>query len=1229
MRHFFFFVCFIVWGGAAFSKNYYVSAAGNNANDGLTTATAWQTIAKVNSSLAAMVAGDSVLFRSGDVFYGALVVNKSGSSGKPIVFSSYGTGNKPVISGFTTVSAWSLVSTGIYQATVSGAKSTLNLVTINNIPQALGRYPNAGDANGGYLSYEAFSGSTSITDLQLTASPSWTGAEAVIRKKLWILNRCRITGHSTSTLTCPDATNSDGTANWGYFFQDHARTLDQFGEWFLNKSTKQLQVYFGAASPAAYQVKASTIDTLVTINAKTFVTLRNLAFEGANYAAIYAVNSSYLNIINCDIRYSGQNGIYTQAVSNFTIDGSTTNHCLSNAIMLIGTTTTNITVKNCTVKNTGILAGMGLSGNNSHKAIDAEVGSTLLIEGNRVDTTGYAGIEFQGSNVTVRNNVVDYYNFVKDDAGGIYTWASGTDANPGPSYTNRVITKNVVMNGIGAPYGKVPYRLYSSGIYLDGRTMNVDVTDNTVFNVSNRGIHCNNPVNVTVKGNTSYNTFSAMSIARWSWGSIKNLTIKNNIFYPVADSQRHVFYVNSGLNEPTTTTLESAIKSMGTIDSNYYSNYNQAGFNYEVYPYTGEKATQVSPQSLEGWSDFSGFDVNASKPVMSPYSYTINSLVGASKFTNNAFTSNITGLTVFGTGVTATWDNTGKISGGSLRMNFSAPVGNRYGLLHGSIGATSAAKKYILRVTTVGTTQQGIIRAYIRKTASPYSNLTPIQTKSFTTARSLHEFLFDAPITDAGGSIVIEIEMNSGTTYLDNVEFYEANVTTYKKEDQLRFEYNDTKTAKNVTLSSNYVAVDGKVYSGTITLQPYTSLILVKDTSTVPPPPVTLSATATAPAISCFGGSVTATVAAVGGKSPYTGTGSFSVSAGTGSLQLSHSTATAGNYTLLYSTIGAISSTKNYILRFSTIRSAGTANIRAAIRQTNTPWTVITTKQTAIAGTSRTDHEFLFTAPASQSAASFLIEVEQTTGITYIDNVAFFEASATKQLLSANLYTNGGFDANITGVSAYSSNGSHTVSWNNTSKISAVYYYTIKDADGTTVIAELKTAQPAAALKATAVAGIVPATGTTTTVTVTGTGGTAPYTGTGTFTVGVGSYAYTVRDANGCSSTANVTVTKAAARPAATTTVGRATEEIAASDVALQLVVYPNPSNGLFNLQLLGGTAEKLGITVYSADGRIVHQAIGAGNSSYRFGSNFTPGVYVVKVVQGKTIQTLKLVKVK
>lgn len=70
---------------------FYVSAAGNDSNDGRTTSTPWLTIGKVNATT--LAAGDQVYFRGGDTFTDNLLyLTVSGSASSPIRVGSYGTG---------------------------------------------------------------------------------------------------------------------------------------------------------------------------------------------------------------------------------------------------------------------------------------------------------------------------------------------------------------------------------------------------------------------------------------------------------------------------------------------------------------------------------------------------------------------------------------------------------------------------------------------------------------------------------------------------------------------------------------------------------------------------------------------------------------------------------------------------------------------------------------------------------------------------------------------------------------------------------------------------------------------------------------------------------------------------------------------------------------------------------------------------------------------------------
>ena len=77
-------------------KTYYVSASGNDNNDGLSESTPIKTTKKLNKL--SLVAGDTIAFKRGEIFTGAsLEINASGSDENPITVCSYGSGDKPKI----------------------------------------------------------------------------------------------------------------------------------------------------------------------------------------------------------------------------------------------------------------------------------------------------------------------------------------------------------------------------------------------------------------------------------------------------------------------------------------------------------------------------------------------------------------------------------------------------------------------------------------------------------------------------------------------------------------------------------------------------------------------------------------------------------------------------------------------------------------------------------------------------------------------------------------------------------------------------------------------------------------------------------------------------------------------------------------------------------------------------------------------------------------------------
>lgn len=77
---------------------YYVDATnGNDNNSGTSESNPWKTISKVNSM--SFNPSDVILFKRGENWNEELIIEHSGTSGSPITFGAYGTGNRPKIRG--------------------------------------------------------------------------------------------------------------------------------------------------------------------------------------------------------------------------------------------------------------------------------------------------------------------------------------------------------------------------------------------------------------------------------------------------------------------------------------------------------------------------------------------------------------------------------------------------------------------------------------------------------------------------------------------------------------------------------------------------------------------------------------------------------------------------------------------------------------------------------------------------------------------------------------------------------------------------------------------------------------------------------------------------------------------------------------------------------------------------------------------------------------------------
>ncbi len=587
---FLFLLSFLFFSASTFATTYYVSSSsGNDYNSGTSSSSPWQSLSKVNSYYN-FQPGDNILFKRGDSFYGNISINNSGNAGNPITLGAYGAGAKPVITGFTWVSSWTNVGGNIWESTnpVSNL-STVNVVVINGVNTPIGRYP-----NNGYYSFQSHGGSYSITSNSLNGSTNWTGAKVVIRANRWTLVKQTITSQSGGTLYYSNGT-TDPIDNFGFFIEDDPRTLDAQGEWYYNPNTRKIDIY---SSGQPNNVAISTVETIISSNHQNNITIDNLDIRGANTTAISIGNCQNPKITNCDISYTGVFGIeVTNSSSYADIEYNNLNDCGSSAIESddFGPY---YTIKYNNIKRSGMISTI-LPNDYNGAAINSP-SNNALIQYNTIDSSGYDGISFRGTNTQVRNNFVNHSCLVRDDGAGIYTGFTGE--------TGKVIDGNIVLNSMGIASGTAGTEIHCSGIYIDDYGNNMTISNNTVANSSSAGIFIHNSTNIDIKSNTVYNsgspgTYVTGSLCLQAGGNsmVRGVNLYNNIFVAKTTDQICFFYFSP--------TDANDMKAFGSSNSNYF-----------VKPLGNDQSIVFQPNfswpgdvmDLAAWQAYDGQDGNSS-----------------------------------------------------------------------------------------------------------------------------------------------------------------------------------------------------------------------------------------------------------------------------------------------------------------------------------------------------------------------------------------------------------------------------------------------------------------------------------------------------------------------------------------------------------------------------------------------------------------------------------------
>lgn len=589
---------------------YYVSETGSNSNAGTSTGAPWQTVSKVVSSLASINANDSVLFNRDDNFdvSAAILLTKSG-----IKFGAYGNGARPKLNALTVVTGWTLVSTGLYKASLI-APADLRYVTIDDVPVEWGRTPNKGQGLNSYYYSTSYNNGTPKTITIGVTPGDRVGHRFAMRGDVWgVMGIAKCTAQVDKTLTYTVGVESilginpafryPSRSGTGICFVGNIADCDTYGEWAYDSTAQELYMYFGATVPSTKIVKASMVDKIFDFAGNYNSSVENIELIGANKAAIIGKNGAangFLTFRNLTITGSGYAGIIFSNQQNITIEDCSTVNVYSKSFRINSAAVRNgASIQRNTIVDNGPHETMCYGGDFSEDGSGIVCGANdATIMHNNLNRVAYHGIWFTGSDLVCDTNYINRFGTWTNDCGGLYTFALNAYGSI-TTYTNRVARNNFIDSGMAWVYGyQRPVAAEARAIYNDARAHNI-LYQNNLINECDMAAANNSPIGITHRGNT-YIAHRGINFRRLKIGNSTDFAIKGNLISLDNNSGIMFSYFTDSLGSQT---IAQDFAGDVSIDSNICNSGNTA---YNA-------ATNVSPStnySLTGWRTLTGVSAN-------------------------------------------------------------------------------------------------------------------------------------------------------------------------------------------------------------------------------------------------------------------------------------------------------------------------------------------------------------------------------------------------------------------------------------------------------------------------------------------------------------------------------------------------------------------------------------------------------------------------------------------
>lgn len=795
---------------SSLATTYYVSPTGSDSNNGTSQATAWQTITRVNQISSSLQPGDKVLFQKGGSYRGKLTISSNGSAASYIEIGAYGTGARPVISGSVAVTGWTVHSGNIWRAPVSQAPKQ---VYVDGQLMNIARFPNTG-----WLRVDQGT-STSLTDSELNqANGYWNGATAVIRTTNWSYDTAYVSNFSNGVLTHSSTGNSLQSYQWGYFLRNKLALLDAPGEWYYDSFGGYLYLWCPSnANPANALVETAVLDNGIYVSyQRHHIKIDGIAMKHQYDAALRLAGSTQVEAMNCTLSDTWQGIKSTGSQQSF--HDLTIQRTYGTGVYLMDD---NTSFTNNTLDDIALQPGLG-EPNWGYFGLRC-TGSNMTITNNRFENIGYIGLVAE-RNALIEHNVVHVALALLNDGGGI-----ALDNADGMIVRNNIVsdlTGNIESSATN--YYNAVHMCH--GIYFGNISIkNTRVEANTVANCLGSGIHVDHTMVSTgnrIENNILFNNTIQLSISDYSNyngpGATAPYYVPNfndvyngNVLYCLSKDQlcmrQYHVYGNNWVD-------------YGTFTNNRYFNpYNDRSiFLHNTFSGTQKYFT------LERWQTDRNEDLNSTRSPLYLPDMDVTETFGTNPVPNNTFNSNVSGWSGWPTQGQITHTTT-QLDGGALKVSFTNNASyNTFGLKHDTNVPVQNGQWYRLRFSIVSDMMGEVLVGFKGQSQVSGPEMEGDRYIPFDGNRRDVELFFQSSISDQGYCSFTN-SYTEGIYYLDNVELLRVSATPADPFAKQQLFLNDEATEQTFALTGCWSDVNGVLYTGSIDLAPYSSIVLVKE----------------------------------------------------------------------------------------------------------------------------------------------------------------------------------------------------------------------------------------------------------------------------------------------------------------------------------------------------------------------------------------------------------------